>query len=153
MTKTRMLSLATLLSFFPATAFATDLTQGMECVVRKYGYAGSNVFSGDPMTAAKGPSYVADQKFEGYVAASKDPKVASFAKGVGLIGRAWEKGQDFSPDVQKLDGKKFLRLEAAKKHGVKGTVAFLATDATVVEFFSGSEITAPDFEGMKACFK
>lgn len=137
----------------PATALATDLAKGMECVVKKYGYAGSNVFTGAPMTAEKGPAYVADPKFQGYVTASQDPKVASFAKGVGLIGRAWEKGQDFSPDVQKLDGKKFLRLEAAKKHGVKGTVAFLAADGTVVEFFAGSEIASPDFDGIKACFK
>lgn len=153
MIKTKIISLVVLLSSFPSVAMATDLAKGMECVVKKYSYAGSNVFSGDPMTAEKGPSYVADKKFEGYVAASKDPKVASFAKGVGLIGRAWEKGQDFSPDVQKLDGKKFLRLDAAKKHGVKGTVAFLADNATVVEFFAGSEIVSPDYEGIKACFK
>jgi NLP protein GAF domain len=135
------------------TAHATDVKKGMECVVKKYGYAGSNVFSGDPMTATKGASYVADKKFEGYVTASKDPKVASFAKGTGLIGRAWEKGSDFAADVQKLDGKKFLRLEAAKKFGVKGTVAILAPDGSVVEFFSGSEIASPDIEGIKACFK
>lgn len=137
----------------PMTAHASDVTKSMECVVKKYGYAGSNVFSGDPMTASKGPSYVADKKFEGYVAASKDAKVASFKKGTGLIGRAWEKGSDFAPDVQKLDGTKFLRLDAAKKYGVKGTVAFLTQEGSVVEFFSASEITKPDIEGIKACFK
>ena len=137
----------------PITAHATDTKKAMQCVVKKFGYAGSNVFSGDPMTATKGASYVADPKFNGYVSASKDPKVASFPKGVGLIGRAWEKGSDFAPNVQKLDGSKFLRLEAAKKFGVKGTVAFLAADGTVIEFFSGSEITTPDIDGIKACFK
>jgi hypothetical protein len=137
----------------PASVYATDVKQGMQCVVKKFGYAGSNVFSGDPMTAAKGPSFVADKKFEGYVTASKDPKIASFKKGVGLIGRAWDKGSDFAPDVQKLDGSKFLRLEAAKKFGVKGTVAILAADGTVIEFFSGSEIAKPDIDGIKACFK
>lgn len=137
----------------PMTVHATDVKKGMECVVKKYGYAGSNVFSGDPMTATKGPSYVVDKKFDAYVAASKDPKVASFKKGVGLIGRAWEKGSDFAPDVQKLDGSKFLRLAVAKKFGVKGTVAILTADGTVVEFFSGSEITSPDIAGIKACFQ
>ena len=149
----KSLMLAALLCLVPAHAHADELTKGMECTVKKFGYAGSNVFSGDPMTASKGPSYVADKKFDGYVAASKDPKVASFPRGVGLIGRAWANGQDFSPNVQTLDGKKFLRLEVAKKHGVKGTVAFLASEGVVVEFFSGSEITSPDFEGIKACFK
>ena len=150
--KQKLLWLAACL-VLPMTAHATDVKAGMQCVVKKFGYAGSNVFSGNPMTAAKGPSYVADAKFEGYVAASKDPKVASFTKGAGLIGRAWDKGSDFAPDVQKLDGTKFLRLEAAKKFGVKGTVAFLAADGNVIEFFSGSEIKAPDIDGIKACFK
>jgi hypothetical protein len=136
----------------PMTVQASDVTKGMECAVKKYGFAGSNVFSGDPMTATKGPSYVADKKFEGYVAASQDAKVASFKKGTGLIGRAWEKGSDFAPDVQKLDGAKFLRLEAAKKFGVKGSVAILL-QGSVVEFFSAGEITSPDIEGIKACFK
>jgi hypothetical protein len=149
----RGLLLAALLCLMPAQAHAGDLMKGMECAVKKFGYAGSNVFSGDPMTAAKGPSYVADSKFEGYVSASKNPQVASFPKGVGLIGRAWANGQDFSPNVQKLDGKKFLRLDVAKKHGVKGTVAFLASEGVVVEFFSGSEVSQPDFEGIKACFQ
>jgi hypothetical protein len=153
MIKMQLLGLAALLLAASSPAHATDLTKGMECVVKKYGYAGSNAFSGSPMTAERGPSYLADKKFEGYVAASKDPKIASFAKGVGLIGRAWEKGQDFAPDVQQLDGKKFLRLEAAKKSGVRGTVAVLVNDATVVEFFSDSAIAKPDFDGIKACFK
>lgn len=148
----KLLWLAAIL-VLPMTAHASDVTKGMECVVKKYGYAGSNVFSGDPMTASTGPSYVADKKFEGYVAASKDAKVATFKKGTGLIGRAWEKGSDFAPDVQKLDGTKFLRLDAAKKFGVKGTVAFLTQEGSVVEFFSASEITKPDIEGIKACFK
>jgi hypothetical protein len=148
----KLLWLASLL-MLPMTVHASDVKHGMECVVKKYGYAGSNVFSGDPMTASKGPSFVADKKFEGYVAASKDAKIASFKKGTGLIGRAWEKGSDFAPDVQKLDGTKFLRLEAAKKFGVKGTVAILTQDGSVVEFFSASEIASPDIEGIKACFK
>ena len=148
----KLLWLAAVL-MLPMTARASDVSKGMECVVKKYGYAGSNVFSGDPMTASKGPSYVADKKFDGYVTASKDAKVASFKKGTGLIGRAWEKGSDFAADVQKLDGTKFLRLEAAKKFGVKGTVAILTKDGTVVEFFSASEIASPDIEGIKACFK
>ena len=137
----------------PLTVHASDVTKGMECAVKKYGFAGSNMFSGDPMTATKGPSYVADKKFEGYVAASQDAKVASFRKGTGLIGRAWEKGSDFAPDVQKLDGTKFMRLEAAKKFGVKGTVAILLQPGSVVEFFSASELASPDVEGIKACFK
>jgi hypothetical protein len=149
----KLLWLAAALAFSPITVHASDITQGMECAVKKYGYAGSNVFSGDPMTASKGPSYVADKKFEGYVAASKDAKVASFKRGVGLIGRAWEKGSDFAPDVQKLDGTKFLRLAAAKQFGVKGTVAILTPDGSVVEFFSANEIANPDIAGIKACFK
>ncbi|MDD9946648.1 MAG: hypothetical protein OXU20_36720 [Myxococcales bacterium] len=150
--KRKIMMLAVML-LMPVTAQATDVKKGMECAVKKFGFAGSNVFSGNPMTATKGPSYLADKKFAGYATASKDPKMASFPKGVGLIGRAWEKGSDFSPDVTKLDGSKFLRLQAAKKFGVKGTVAFLAPDGTVIEFFSGSEIKKPDIAGIKACFQ
>ncbi len=72
---------------------------------------------------------------------------------MGLIGRAWANGRDSSPNVQKLDGKESLRLEAAKKHSVRRTVAFLAADSSAVECFSGDDITAPDDGGIKACFE
>lgn len=48
-------------------------------------------------------------------------------------------------------GQQTVRLSQC--FGVKGTVAFLAADATVIEFFSDSEIKTLDIEGIKACFK
>jgi len=151
-----LVAFAALLPLVPMEASAApDLEKGMQCAVKKYGFAGSNVFTGDPMTTTKGPSVVADPKYQGYVTASKDAKLASFPKGVGLIGRAWvsEAGYEFSPNVQDLDAKKFLRLSAAKTHGVKGTVALLVAKDTVVEFFSGDVLKSVDVEGIKACFK
>ena len=134
---------------------AAALEAGMKCAIEKYGLAGSNVFKGEPLTAVAGPSYAAESKFEGYNEGSRDPKLASFPPGVGLIGRAWSspKGVDSSEDVQKLPGDKFLRLELAKKFGVHGTlgVRFEQYDA-VIEFYAASPKTDWNVEGIRACF-
>lgn len=130
--------------------------KGMKCAVDKFELAGSNVFTGEPLTAAAGPSYAADPKFEGYNKGSQNPEVASFPSGVGLIGRAWasDSGTDFSPDVQQLPGDKFLRLGLAKEFGVRGTlgIRFEAYSA-VIEFYSSDVKSEWDIDGIKACFE
>ena len=137
-----------------AAATETDLESSMTCVCEQYDFLGSNVFTGDPMTAVAGPWLAHDPSVQGYIDASQDPTVASFPVGVGLIGRAAasELGYDFSPNVQELPADKFLRLEAAKTHGIKGTVAILVAESTVVEFFTDQVLEEVDIEGIKSCF-
>ncbi len=79
--------------------------------------------------------------------------MASFESGVGLIGRARANGFDSTPNVQNLSAKKFLRLDLAKKHGVKGTVAvYVPKLDAVMEFYTGEERSDFDQEGILACF-
>ncbi len=79
--------------------------------------------------------------------------MASFTYGVGLIGRARAHGFDSCPNVQRLPGYKFLRLEIAEQLGVKGCCAvYVAEFDAVVEFFSDEERSDFDREGILACF-
>ncbi len=141
------------------SAHAADsaaLEKGMKCAVEKYGLAGSNVFTGEPLTATKGPSFASKPEFSGYNEGSRDPKLASFPPGVGLIGRAWssETGTDFSKNVQELPGDKFLRLELAKKFGVRGTLGVRFDQySAVIEFYSDEAKSEWDVAGIKACFE
>lgn len=153
-------SLALVLGALGGSSFAEDATAGIEagmkCATEKFGLAGSNVFRGDPLTASAGPSYAREPKFEGYNAGSRNPKLASFPSGVGLIGRAWasDSGFDSSEDVQKLPGDKFLRLALAKQFGVHGTIGirFEQYDA-VIEFYADKPQKDWDVAGIKSCFE
>ncbi len=91
--------------------------------------------------------------FQGYTDGTKDASVATFAEGVGLIGRAKETGFDFSSNVQELSAEKFLRRDLAERFLVKGACAvYVAEFDAVVEFYTGVEVSEFDKAGILACF-
>ncbi len=91
--------------------------------------------------------------FQEYTDGTKNASLASFAKEVGLIGRARESGFEVSSNVQKLSADQFLRLKLAQDSGVKGTAAvYVAKFEAVVEFYTGEERSDFDKEGILACF-
>ena len=66
----------------------------------------------------------------------------TFAKGVGVPGRAWASGNvEFAANVQALPIDKYPRLELAKTCGIKGSAAVFK-DGVVLECGSSSELSA-----------
>eukprot|EP01083_Nonionella_stella_P038568 104893_1 len=129
------------------------MEKGMEDACAKFNFSGSNAFTGDPLTATKGPWFVKNPKCQGFCEGSKDASKASFAAGVGLLGRAKANGFDSCPNVQSLPGDKFLRLDLAKEYGVKGVCAvFVPKFDAVIEFYTDQERSDFDKDGILACF-
>ena len=67
----------------------------------------------------------------------------TFAKGVGVPGRAWASGAvEFAPNVQDLPVDKYPRLELAKSCGIQGSAAVMK-DGVVIECGCTSPLSAP----------